>query len=113
MSEQFYTPGMECAKTIYKMLSIFEKQLDSPDFDLDLISPEALKITELRRNRYLSMLLEAGYITGITIKPLTDGDYFVKPFAPAITIKGIEYLAENSVMRKVLEVIKTGANIIA
>lgn len=45
------------AKTIYKILNTFEKQLDAEDFDLNFISPERLKISQTRRDRYLQMLI--------------------------------------------------------
>lgn len=103
---------MEATKTIFKILSVFEKQLDREEFDQELLDPKAWKITELRFYRYLQMLTDAGYITGLKVSPSPAGGFYITTTAPQITLKGIEYLAENSAMRKALEIIKTGAQII-
>lgn len=103
---------MRSETDIYKILSSFERQLDNPKFDMDEISPEVLKITEQRRNRYLEMLVDGGFITGIHVKELSDQTFHIIPKAPKITLKGIEYLAENSAIKKVFETIKTATEII-
>ena len=107
MEETCYTPGMEAAKTIYKILSAFEKQLDAETFNSDFISPERLKISQTRRDRYIQMLEEEGYIKGITITDNNAG-IIVTIAKPRITLKGIEYLASNSTMHKAMEIIKKG-----
>lgn len=103
---------MEATKTIYKILAAFEKQLDREEFDQKLLDYKAWKITESRFYRYLQMLTEAGYITGLKIEPSPAGGFYITTTAPQITLKGIEYLAENSAMHKAMEIIKTGAQII-
>lgn len=110
-TEQIYTVGMEAAKTIYKILTAFERQLDVLVFDMDEISPDVLGVSKLRRDRYLQMLIEAGYISGLTVKELSDHTFRVIETSPKITLKGIEYLAENSTMQKVVGFIKKGAEI--
>ncbi|WP_430408190.1 YjcQ family protein [Helcococcus kunzii] len=48
------------------------------------------------------MLKQSGYIIGIVIDQ-THSDYssrIVEPITPRITLKGLEYLQENSMMKK-------------
>lgn len=101
----------KCATAIYKLLSLFEKQLDAETFDTELLKPEVWKISEPRFYRYLQMLSESGYITGVSVKAGTDGTFYAHISAPRITLKGIEYLAENSLMQKAFNVIKKGAEL--
>ncbi len=90
---------------IYRILLNFEKQLDCEIFDMGFISPENLNIKKIRRDRYLQMLIEAGYITGIKVNEVNGETYTTSP-APRITLKGIEYLAENSGMRRAMKILK-------
>lgn len=102
--------NMEAVKTIYKILSAFEKQLDAESFDPEYISPERLKISQQRRDRYLQMLIESEYITGMAATD-TNAGLYITMASPRITLKGIEYLASNSAMHKAMEVLKKGAEL--
>lgn len=109
--ELAYNGLMEFEKTIYGILSAFEKQLDETSFNLDILKARTWNVSEIRFIRYLKMLLNAGYIDGISISPLSDNQYYIKSDNAAITLKGLEYLAENSMMRKVADILKKGASI--
>nr|DAO23362.1 MAG TPA: YjcQ protein [Caudoviricetes sp.] len=109
--QQAYNELMEFEKTIYGILSAFEKQLDKASFNLDILKARTWNVSEVRFIRYLKMLLNAGYIDGITITPLSDSQYYIKSDNATITLKGLEYLAENSMMRKVADILKKGASI--
>ena len=100
-----------CAKTIYKILSMFEKQLDAEEFDVQYLKPEAWNISETRFYRYLQMLIESEYIAGITVNAGNAGAFYVSIGNPRITLKGIEYLVENSMMQKAFNLIKKSAEI--
>lgn len=50
-------------------------------------------------------------IYGISIAPLSDNQYYIKSDNATITLKGLEYLAENSMMRKVADIFKKGTSI--
>lgn len=92
-------------KIIYKILSAFEKSLDIEEFDMSEISAEKLKISNIRFTKYLEMLIEAEYIAGIEIQEnLTDID--ILPSNPHITLKGLEYLSENSIMQRMYKTAK-------
>lgn len=109
--KQAYNGLMEFEKTIYGILSAFEKQLDEASFNLDILKARIWNVSEIRFIRYLKMLLNAGYIDGISIAPLSDNHYYIKSDNATITLKGLEYLAENSMMRKVADIFKKGASI--
>ena len=40
---------------------------------------------------------------------MADGRFYIKAISPTITLKGLEYLAENSMMKKIVKIIKKGA----
>ena len=53
---------MDNFKIIYKILFTLERSMDLEKFNPDSISPEALKISDGRWNKYMEMLLDAGDI---------------------------------------------------
>ena len=87
---------IEAVKTIYKILKNFESQLDNEEFKKDYLDYSIYKISELRFMRYLQMLIKNEFIEGITIEQMADKSFYIKSYNPQITLKGIEYLAENS-----------------
>lgn len=109
--KQVYNELMEFERTIYNILRGFEKQLDNEEFDTDLLDYKTFKVSELRFIRYLQMLIAAGFIDGIKITELADKHFTIKPYSPTITLRGLEYLAENGMMQKVVGFIKKGAEI--
>ena len=54
----------------------------------------------------MSMLYEAGYIDGIELIPLGGSEYDFKPISPSITLRGMEYLEENTTMKKAYRLLK-------
>lgn len=93
-------------KTIYKILSAFERSLDIEAFDLDLISAEKLGISKTRLYKYLEMLVEAEYIGGIEIEIDITDTISINADNPHITLKGLEYLSENSIMQRIYKTAK-------
>ena len=93
---------MDKFKAIYRILSCLEKSIDieSPNWR-EQLSPEGLDIPEPRFTNILRMLSECGYITGIQIQQTAMGGHRVGIFDPAITLHGLEYLANNPNMEKV------------
>lgn len=94
---------MDNFKVIYKILRMLEEALDYDEFDKSLMTPELLGVSENRLNSILRMLQESGYITGIIYRNGLSG---VKLNKPEITLKGLEYLEENSTMKKVAGLLK-------
>lgn len=96
-------------KIIYKILSKLEKALDYEEFESNMIY-ETLKeeISKERYNKILLMLYEENYIKGNLITSLDYKD--LKDFE--ITLKGLEYLKENSIMKKIGNTLKGTAEVI-
>ena len=88
-------------KIIFRILNILDFALDKKNYDLSKeLSPEHLKISENRFNHYLAMLYNAGYIEGVEINDYIDGSIRVDISEISITLEGLQYLAENSLMMK-------------
>lgn len=93
-------------KIIYKILSQLEKDMDKPFVDLDAITYELLCITENRWLNIIEMLYRDGYIIGVTINREITGDKNYNCDNMAITIKGLEYLKNNTLMKKAYKTVK-------
>ena len=93
---------------IYKILKALEEAMDYEIFDTATISPERLGISKPKWEKILIMLKNSGYITGIvTERSLSDySERIVEPITPVITLKGLEYLSENSMMQKAYRMLK-------
>lgn len=86
--------------TIYKILAALKASMDYDEFDCGLISAERLNVSEPRRRELLRMLSQAGYITGIAFDESAVGDVMMSIGRPRLTLKGLEYLEENSLMKR-------------
>lgn len=93
-------------KVIYKVLKYLEQAMDYDEPDLDRISAAALGISEQRWVAIMEMLAREKYIDGMTVKRSTDGSVSISIPHPRITLRGLEYLQENSAMQKVARLAK-------
>lgn len=92
-------------KVIYKILKALEAAMDYDEADISVLTADNFGITEARFNNIMKMLAENGYITGVyTID--TPGLHGLKLGDVKITLKGLEYLSENSLMRKAANLAK-------
>lgn len=105
---------MDNFKVIYKILRTLEKNMGNEDFEIKAISAEMLKISYERWEQLLIMLYDAGYINGIVVGQAVEDKFrhVVEPINPSITLKGLEYLSENSFMSKAKEALKMVGEII-
>lgn len=97
--------SMDNFKVIYKILKMLEKALDYEELDVNAFSCENLGLSENRRDSILVMLQESGYIKGVVIVECLSGRA-VNFSGMQITLKGLEYLNENSLMRKAANIAK-------
>ena len=97
---------MDNFKIIYKILSVLEKSMDLENVDIERISSNNLGISQQRWNKYMEMLLDAGYIKGVTIQKYVTGETNVDAEDIRITLKGLAYLSENSIMQKMYKAAK-------
>ena len=93
-------------KLIYQILTLLDKYLDHEDPDWSKLSAEHFKVTEKRFTHIMLMLYEAGYIDGSELIPLGGNAYDFKPINPSITLRGMEYLEENTTMKKAYRLLK-------
>lgn len=92
---------MDNFKAVYKILTALEKAMDLPEFDIEQINHDALGISPERWARYIEMMADVGYVKGVEIHRNVLGETIVKYKDMRITLKGLEYLQENSIMAKI------------
>ena len=97
---------MDNFKAVYRILSQLEHDMDLPEPDLNKIDHEALGVSELRWVRYIEMMLSCGYIEGAKVIRGMYGDVDYDCREMKITLKGLEYLQDNSSMQKVYRTLK-------
>lgn len=98
---------MDNFKLIYKILRILEKSMDVEELDNSTLSAESLGITQPRWCRLMKILADSGYINGINVWNTMDSTYpRVAIGRIEITLKGLEYLQENTIMKKVANLAK-------
>ena len=105
---------MDNFKIIYRILKYLEEHLGEEHVDIDKISHERLGISFLRWEAILRMMQEEGYIKGLVYEQTMSDSlpHLVTPMRPTITIKGLEYLTENTMMKKVENTLKAVKEII-
>ena len=83
---------------------MLEEAMDYEEFDRSKLSAEFFGVTENRFNTILKMLQQEGYVHGVIYKKGLQGVKLERDFG--ITLKGLEYLEENSTMKKVANLLK-------
>ena len=96
---------------IYKILKALEKAMDLEKFDLSTISPDILKISDNRWFAIMEMLIENGFVAGATVEHYYAGSKIVDR-GISITLKGLEYLQNNSMMKKASDTLKGATEIV-
>lgn len=93
---------------IYKILKALEQSMDYEEFDDSLITPEILGVSRERRNKLLIEMQRNGYITGlISFNKLGQHSSQIRePTEINITLKGLEYLSDNTMMKKAANMLK-------
>lgn len=97
---------MDNFKAVYKILSVLEKSMDLEEVNMELLDHNALGVTKERWNRYIEMMLDVGYIKGASIRKDITGNLRVECNDLRITLKGLEYLQENSIMQRMYSLAK-------
>ena len=97
---------MDNFKAIYTILKSLEAAMDLPEFDIAQINNEALGVSYERWARYLEMMADIGLIKGARVFKNVSGQTRVEDNNIRITLKGLEYLTENSIMQKLYRAAK-------
>lgn len=100
-------------KNIYRILATLIKYAGQENFDNRLISAEKLKMSYIEWEQLMILLQKKGYVDGV-IFTQTLSDRFPKISdisRVSITLDGIEYVEENSTMKKIGEALKMAGEI--
>ncbi len=105
---------MDNFKIMYKILRELEKNMGNEKFSIETISAEKLKVSFEKWEQLLILMQDEGYIKGLVLLKDLEQTYrhIAEPIKPQITIKGLEYLAENGFMAKAKEALKMAGEII-
>ena len=85
---------------IYRILKALDISMDYEEF------AERLGISEPRRLYLLHMLLDAGLIEGIAIEIDCAGNFYISKGRTRLTLKGLEYMNNNSLMQRAMKAAK-------
>lgn len=92
---------MDDFRLIYKILRTLQKSMDCEELDSSLLSPECLGLSLPKWSRIMAMLITEGYISGAQAWQTMDCGYpRVALIRPELTLKGLEYLEENTLMKR-------------
>ena len=97
---------MDNFKAVYRILSELEKAMDDNECDISQFDHEQLGVSYNRWIKYIQMMQEAGYIKGAEIKINLYDDILFDGSEMEITLKGLEYLTENSIMQRMYKTAK-------
>lgn len=105
---------MDNFKIIYKILRELEKNMGNENFSVETISAQKLKISFEKWEQLLILMQDEGYIKGLVLSKDLESLYrhITEPIKPQITMRGLEYLANNSTLAKAKEVLKMAGEII-
>lgn len=92
---------------VFKILNRLDLMLDMDEADTEQINAKSLGISGNRWRHYIKMLYEAEYIQGVDIRETIDGETNIDISDIEITLKGLQYLVENSAMIKLRNAAKS------
>lgn len=97
---------MDNFRIIYKILKVLEQAMDLDEFNPEEISAERLGISENRWRAIMEMLSESGYVKGVSVIKSIGGSSLRLRSDFGITLKGLEYLDDNTFMKKAANIAK-------
>jgi hypothetical protein len=90
---------MDEFKLIYKILNVL-REIPSTEFDVHNLSADLFKVKDTEFEAIMKILDRSGYISGLKIIKTIGRAQFVYDDV-LITIPGLEFLKENSAMKKI------------
>lgn len=93
---------------ICRILKTLQKWRGREDFEPELIAAGRMGLEYASWEQLIIELQRAGYIDGVVyVQTLSDKfPHIVEPLQPRITLKGIEYLEENSAMKRAADALR-------
>lgn len=95
---------MDTLQIAYKILYSLEHK-ENATYMGAVIGPAKLGVPEQKWLEVMRTLLEEGYISGVKITTDIFGDTYADVKKARITLKGAEYLKENSAMKKFAKIV--------
>ena len=100
-------PKDDYFRLVYIILrGLYSYKKEGKRIGVESLAADVLGIPEAYRNDILEEMLEEGYTKGYQVKRYVTGAAITGLDSIDITPKGIEYLQENSTMKKVHDVLK-------
>ena len=105
---------MDNFKVIYRILKYLERRIDTPFATIEDLDPSQLGVSRNRLEKLLKEMEKCGYIEGLMwTQTMSDvAPHLVPGCRVEITIRGLEYLTESSLMKKAGELLKTVAEVV-
>ncbi len=97
---------MDNIKIIYQILKALEEAMDYETFDFRRISEERFGISKPRLWAILKMMKDRGLIEGIFFEEDASGNLYPSISWVRITLAGVEYMEENTAMKRVAKALK-------
>ena len=97
---------MDNFKAVYRILNFLKKSEQYDEFDDERFNPKHFELTDRQFARTLERMIDDQHVKGIAIKFGADDYPAISLSDPRITSKGLEYLEENSLMRKAAKLAK-------
>ena len=101
--DDFFTIAYRILEYLYSCM----KKGEPVDIELIRYDSKAINISEVYWRDILIELLDSGYIKGVAVMKAVNQPDRIKVDELAITLKGIEYLQDNSKMKKAAGCVKT------
>lgn len=89
---------MDNFKVIYHILSSLEEQMDNSKVNTSKLDHEQLGVSLEKWANYIEMMQDAEYIKNCVIKRNIYDELIIDVSKIKITLRGLEYLQENSIM---------------
>lgn len=103
---------MDNFKTVYRILNFLKKSEQHDEFDDENFTAEHFGLAGRQWALTLERMTDDGHVKGVEVRRSVDGYVVVHLAQPRITSKGLEYLEENSLMRKAARLAKGIAEIL-
>lgn len=96
---------MDNFSVIYKILKYIERNMDCEEFDEEHFTAEFFNVSDTRFFFLLKALILDHYVSGIRCEEVPTGRT-ISIISPHLTLGGMEYLANNTMMRKAYRLAK-------
>lgn len=98
---------------VFRILTyLYQCFMAGEDADVDMFGPDAMRINSGYWCNAMESMSNEGYVTGVVMAPRLGSVQGMKLVNLKITQKGIDYLQENSKMKKVADFLKSAKEII-